>query len=366
MEENNRKLIALIVILGVTASVIAGGFLVATREFGITDDKARYFYEEYSSSYDVYINGSKTPQGLTFFSESTTSDNLWKAVIRFNNVDNEINVNKQGNLIEGVEDSYLFMWWEEEDLALEANQNGNGLAIISDPKTRKIKDPFDLFLTVDVNYTAVCERSIVYLKGRFATQASYEYTYRRESDGRLVGHGIVDMTSGLPFEISFYEEGKDSVYIELKDTTFIISRNRHRLLGAATIILPIAFAVLFIILKKKKGLELKDEEMIDCLLLGGIGMLAFWIDQFFDFWWTFTHLMPIVYVMHFVPMILILLFRRDLWRFLLIPLLELGVFLVFTFFNMGIFVLWLSYGNVMMWFALMAHFHEGERNKFKN
>ena len=38
------------------------------------------------------------------------------------------------------------MWWEEEDLTLEENQNGNGFAIISDPKTRKVKDSFGLFL----------------------------------------------------------------------------------------------------------------------------------------------------------------------------------------------------------------------------
>lgn len=363
MDENNRRLIALIVISGVIASVIAGGFLVVTREFGITDDKARYFYEEYSSDYDVYVNGSETPGSLRFSSISTSSANLWEAEVILNSVVNRTNVNKEGILLDGGDDSYLFMWWEEEDLTLEANQNGNGLAIISDPKSRKVKDPFGLFLTAGVNYTAVCESSLVYLKGRFATQASYEYTYRRESDGRIVGHSIIDMTSGLPFEINFYEEGKDSVRLELKSTTFIISRNRHRLLGAATIILPIAFVVLFLILKKKKGLELNDPEMQECLLLGGIGMLAFYIDQFFDFWWTYTTLMPVVYILHFVPIALILIFRRDLWRFLFLPLLELGLFAVFTFFNMGIFVLWLSYGNVMLWFALMAHVHEGKRDK---
>ena len=102
---------------------------------------------------------------------------------------------------------------------------------------------------------------------------------------------------------------------------------------------------------------MKIQEIKDCLFLGGLGLFAFWLDQFFDFWYTYTVLMPVVIAMHCVPIIMILVFKRELWHFIFIPILELAVYGMFVFFNMGIYVLWLFYGSVVLWFALAAHFH---------
>ncbi|MHA1293248.1 MAG: hypothetical protein ACTSQJ_11350 [Promethearchaeota archaeon] len=360
MEDKNRKIVALFVILGVFSSLVVGGVLVVTREIGITQDKARYFYNEYTSSFNVYVDDADEPRDLLFKSESTDDEDIWQAVIIYDNHKDKVDVSKEGFILDddGKEtDDYFFLWWEEEDLKLVDNYNGNGKALIAEVEEKTIRDPTNRFLNENETYIAVCKSSLVYLKGRFATQASFYYIIKRESDDRVVGDAIIDMTSGIAFELNLYEEGYNSVFIELRKTDFIISRNRYRLLAAATVILPFFFVIIYVFFRKKKQKnEISEEELWDCLFLGGIGLFAFWLDQFFDFWYTYTVLMPLVLIMHLVPIVLILLFKREFWHFIFIPLLELAIYGMFVFFNMGIFVLWLSYGTVMLWLALLAHY----------
>jgi len=362
MEEKNRKLIILMVILGTIASLIAGGFLVVTREIGLTHDKALYFTNEYTSEYEVFENNDDEAEEL-FFSSIKESDDEYIAKIKYKGKTYETDVDSDGFVIDGNKDCYFFLWWEEEDLKIVENYNGNGFAISAEEEEKNIKDPQGVFLNMSKTYVAVCQYSLVYLKGRFATQASLKYIIQREDDGRVVGDAIVDMTSGLPFEINYYEEGEDTVHIKLLKTDFPISRNRVRLLTAASICLPITFVVLYFILRKKRDVEPGSEEMRECMLLGSIGVFAVWLDQFIDFWFTYTAIMPLVIILHFVPIILILVFKKELWHYIFIPIIELGIYGCFVFFNMGIFVLWLSYGSFALFFALLGHYAYADKRE---
>ncbi|MGQ4874401.1 MAG: hypothetical protein ACP6IY_10055 [Promethearchaeia archaeon] len=357
MQNKNRMIVALFVILGAMGSLVAGGVLVVTRTYDITKDKAMYFQNEYTSKFDVYVNNNDKADTLTFKSEKTDDSDIWKAVIKWDDKEySSVKVSDKGLILDSNNketDKYFFLWWEEEELTLANNINRIGQAIISTEKEKEILDPYGLFLNASETYIAECKNSLVYLKGRFATQASFEYVIYRKSDGKQVGHAIIDMTSGIAFELYLYEDGFKSVSIYLKDTSFIISRNRYRLLTAASIILPITAALIYLFFKKR-GLD--AEELKDCTFLGTIGCIGVWIDQFFDFWFTTTDLMPIVIAVHFIPIALILIFKRELWHFIFIPLLELALFGLFIFFNMGLYVLWLVYGNFMLFLALLAYF----------
>ncbi|MHA1150969.1 MAG: hypothetical protein ACTSR8_22335 [Promethearchaeota archaeon] len=365
MLEKNRYIVAFIVMMGVFASLTVGGFLVVTRTLDWTDDKAMYFREEYTSTYEVFIDDESKAEELVFKSESTKEDDEWKAVVEWDDDDyDDLKVSTDGFVLDNDDketDNYFFLWWEEEDLKFTDNINGNGLALIAEDPKKEIIDPYGIFLNENETYVAVCKNSLVYLKGRFATQASFKYIIKRESDDRVVGHAIIDQTSGIAFELSLYEEGFDSVYIKLLDTDFPISRNRYRLLAAASIVMPIVIIGFYFLAKKK--LEIEGEELQDMLFLVGMGLFAFYIDQFLDFWYTYTIIMPIILIVHFIPIVLILIFKRELWHYSFIPLVELAIYAMFVAFNMGIYVLWLSYGNVMLWLALLTHYHYTEDNR---
>lgn len=355
MERKNLWLIAFVTFLSLLITFGTGGILVATRTLDITQDKAIYFNQEYESDFDVYVNHKDDAEILEF---DSVKDDQWEAVITWDEKEGKVDVSENGLILDSDDeetDYYYFLWWEEEDLTLTDNINGIGLGVIAEEKERKIKDPLGIFLNENETYIAECVESFVYLRGTFATQASYRYIVRRESDDRVVGDAIIDMTSGMPFEMNLYEVNKTSVHIELKDTTFIISRNRYRLLTAASIVCPALLGALYYYLKKKR--EMEQEELNDIMFLAVLGLFGVWLDQFLDFWYTYTVLLPVILVIHFVPIILILVFKREFWHYSVIPLVEMVVYYCLTFFNMGIYVLWLFYGNFVLFLALWCQYY---------
>lgn len=353
-ELRNVHLVFLMVVIGALLSSL-GILYTLGRHSGFAHDKAIYFQEEYTSTFEVTVNNDEMDD-LIFKSGKDGED--WKAVIEFDdNTYDNIEVDENGYL-DADEEVYLFLWWEEEDYKFVDNENGIGKAINA-IEDKEITDPTNVFLNASETYTAESLESTVYLKGIYATQASYKYIIKRNSDGKTVGDAIVDMTSGIAFELNLYEEGFDSYHFLLTETDFPISRNRHVHIIVATIAYGLCFIGLYFILRKWKDAE--GEELKDGLLLGGIGFIGLWIDLFLDMWYTTSGLFWPVFLARFLPIGLILVFKREKWLYCLIPVTEIFYFGVFLIWNMEFYVLWLATSNIALWLALLADAYLNEK-----
>jgi hypothetical protein len=317
----NHQQRILILVLVVGASLLAYPMVVLLTALNINQRDPLYYEKSYESLYSLSSDGEDFGS-ITFRSEVLSSD-VSKASIDLFGVNQESQVTSDGIWINASNsntpsDYSVFFWFFIENPVQEAVK---GEIDTQSPSQIRIIDPFGIFGNINTTFTLHFERFYIENFREFANQVSNYYAVYDDATGLKIGYALYDTTCGLLwwFDVINLATQKN-MRVDLQETNFPISRNRHFFTGTVLVNFAIA-ACLFLIIKKWKQFTKEDTILMTKLII--LGDFAFLIDGFLDIWYN-NNLIGL-FVVHILFTGLMVAFFPKNWRVSLISLLELAM-----------------------------------------
>ncbi len=348
---NIDRNILLIIVIGF--SLLAYPMCAIVTLLDINPLDPLYYEEKYSSTYAYTIDDEDEIVTL-FFSEPINST-LSKAIFSIDNINYTTLVSSDGYWINTSQSStptnfsILFWFFLGNPITNRIKGDVNAYG----PNESWIIDPWGLIGKVNETYRIKYVKSYIETFEKFSTQTSNLYDVCTFETNISIGQALYDITTGVLWWIDVYNREIDNgVYVELSDTDFLISRNRFTTMFSMIALFIFAYSVIYLLMKKKKYSKPRIRDINNFVVLG---FFAFFIDGILDIWFTSYYL--ILVLIHLMYMILagMLTYKRDNWRVIFIPPLELLMCMVMFFFK-GDICLVLTYtpGLIATWAALAA------------